>query len=108
MKPRLVLLVIVIAALIAGATIMLLTRSSDTTPATAVAPDTSIQVQTRVLDRPDAEHPAAFTTIAGVRELRDGRVLVLDSRERTVQILDPVVVRMDDDDLEHLQRYRLN
>jgi predicted small lipoprotein YifL len=46
------------------------------------------EIQTRVLDQPEVEHPATFTSIDGVRELRDGRLLVLDSRERSVQILD--------------------
>jgi hypothetical protein len=40
------------------------------------------------LTKPDAELPATFTQIIGVRELRDGRVLVVDRRERTVMLVD--------------------
>jgi hypothetical protein len=35
-----------------------------------------------------ATHPEEFTSIAGVRELADGRVLVSDSRETRVMVLD--------------------
>ena len=49
---------------------------------------TRAQVQTHVLTRPEAEHPESFTRIRGVRELGDGRVLVLDLQERSVQLID--------------------
>lgn len=35
-----------------------------------------------------AEHPFAFSSVTQLRELRDGRVIVVDSRERTVTLLD--------------------
>ena len=37
---------------------------------------------------PDAEYPEAFSVISGVRPLRDGRVVVSDSKEKTVQLID--------------------
>ncbi|HEX6632216.1 MAG TPA: hypothetical protein VF048_14045 [Gemmatimonadaceae bacterium] len=40
------------------------------------------------LARPDAEYAEPFTAIAGVRELRDGRVIVADRTEKTIQLLD--------------------
>lgn len=46
------------------------------------------QRPTRALPRADIEFPEPFTTISGVRELPDGRVLVADSREKTLQLLD--------------------
>jgi hypothetical protein len=45
-------------------------------------------VPTRTLSKPDAEFPDPFTLIAGVRELRDGRVIVIDPRDKTVQAVD--------------------
>ena len=46
------------------------------------------QAPLRTLTKPDAEYAEPFTLINGVRELRDGRVIVSDTREKTVQILD--------------------
>ena len=40
------------------------------------------------LNTPAARHPEPFTRVAGVRELADGRVIVLDSRERRVVVVD--------------------
>jgi hypothetical protein len=40
------------------------------------------------LPRPDATFSEPFTFVASVRELRDGRVLVLDQRERIVLLVD--------------------
>jgi hypothetical protein len=40
------------------------------------------------LGRPDAEFIEPFTQVAGVRELRDGRVLVTDPREKIVLLID--------------------
>jgi hypothetical protein len=45
-------------------------------------------VPTRTLSKPDAEFSEPFTLIAGVRELRDGRVVVIDPRDKTVQVVD--------------------
>lgn len=43
---------------------------------------------TRTLSRPDAEYSEPFTMIAGVRELKDGRVIAIDPRDKTVQVVD--------------------
>ena len=40
------------------------------------------------LAKPDATFPEPFTLIGSVRELRDGRVLVLDRRDRVVLLVD--------------------
>lgn len=40
------------------------------------------------LGRPQAEFNQPFTQVGSVRELRDGRVLVVDTRDRTVQLID--------------------
>ena len=45
-------------------------------------------VPTRTLSRPDAEFEEPFTTLQGVRELRDGRVIAVDPRDKTVQVID--------------------
>lgn len=45
-------------------------------------------VPTRTLAKPDAEYSEPFTQIAGVRELKDGRVIVIDPRDKTVQAVD--------------------
>lgn len=45
-------------------------------------------VQTRTLSRPDAEFSEPFTQIGGVRELKDGRLIVTDPRDKTVQVVD--------------------
>jgi hypothetical protein len=42
---------------------------------------------TRTLSKPAAEAAEPFTTIAAVRELSDGRVVVVDPRDRVVQLL---------------------
>ncbi|HEX7122259.1 MAG TPA: hypothetical protein VF178_07790, partial [Gemmatimonadaceae bacterium] len=59
--------------------------------ATAVAPvvpAVAQSVPTRTLSRPAAEYAEPFTQIAGVRELRDGRVIVADPRDKVVQVID--------------------
>jgi hypothetical protein len=40
------------------------------------------------LAKPDAEHADPFSQISGVRELRDGRVIVSDPKDKLVQVLD--------------------
>lgn len=40
------------------------------------------------LTTPDAEYPQPFSVISGIRPLRDGRLIVSDSKERTVQLVD--------------------
>jgi hypothetical protein len=46
------------------------------------------QAPLKTLTKPDAEYAEPFTQINGVRELRDGRVIVSDVREKTVQLVD--------------------
>lgn len=46
------------------------------------------QAPLKTLTRPAAEFSEPFTQINGVRELRDGRVIVSDVREKTVQLVD--------------------
>ena len=43
---------------------------------------------TRTLARPDARYGEPFTNLIGVRELSDGRIIIGDLHERTVQLLD--------------------
>lgn len=50
-------------------------------PVTAQAP-------LKTLTKPDVEYEEPFTQINGIRELRDGRVIVSDVREKTVQLVD--------------------
>jgi hypothetical protein len=42
----------------------------------------------RALARPEAEFSEPFTSVNGVRELKDGRVIVNDMRDKTVQLID--------------------
>jgi hypothetical protein len=42
----------------------------------------------RRLTQPVATFAEPFTSVSGVRELRDGRVLVSDARDRTLQVID--------------------
>lgn len=44
---------------------------------------------TRTLSRPQVEFSREFSDVGAVRELRDGRVIVVDARELIVLILDP-------------------
>ena len=46
------------------------------------------QAPVKTLTKPDVEYAEPFTLINGVRELRDGRVIVSDTREKTVQLVD--------------------
>ncbi len=43
---------------------------------------------TRLLGRADVEHPGVFSSITALRELSDGRVLLVDRRERAVHLAD--------------------
>jgi hypothetical protein len=54
-------------------------------PATSAASQT---VPTRTLVRPAAAYAEPFSEIRDIRELRDGRVIVVDGRELTVQLVD--------------------
>ncbi|MCU0650144.1 MAG: hypothetical protein MUF00_19310, partial [Gemmatimonadaceae bacterium] len=42
----------------------------------------------RPLPKPDAEFSEPFSALNGVRELRDGRVVATDIRDKTVQVID--------------------
>ena len=52
-----------------------------------VAPAVAQQPTTRTLTKPDAEYSEPFTQLTGFRELRDGRVLASDQRDKTVQAI---------------------
>ena len=45
-------------------------------------------VPTRTLTKPDAEYSEPFTQVTGLRELRDGRVIVTDIRDKVVEAVD--------------------
>ncbi|MDQ8164590.1 MAG: hypothetical protein P3A28_02380 [Gemmatimonadota bacterium] len=40
------------------------------------------------LSKPESEYGEPFTAISGIRELKDGRVLVADARDKTLQLID--------------------
>lgn len=46
------------------------------------------QVPTKTLAKPEVEFGEPFSSLVGVRELKDGRVVVSDSRDKLVQLLD--------------------
>jgi hypothetical protein len=52
------------------------------------SPAVAQNVQTRTLSKPDAEFSEPFTQIGGLRELKDGRVIVIDPRDKVVQVVD--------------------
>lgn len=54
----------------------------------ATAPLTLHAQGARQLTKPDAEFPEPFTQVTGLRELRDGRLVVIDSRDKIVEIVD--------------------
>lgn len=54
----------------------------------ATSPALAQNIPTRTLSKADAEYPEPFTQIAGVRELKDGRLVVIDPRDKTVQVVD--------------------
>jgi hypothetical protein len=54
----------------------------------AFLPLTGAAQQTRALGAPQAEHPANFSSLTGLRELSDGRLVVVDGRERAVLLVD--------------------
>lgn len=56
-------------------------------PLAAVA-QTGPSVPTRTIGKVDVESRDPFTAVYGLRELRDGRVIVADHREKTLQLLD--------------------
>lgn len=56
--------------------------------AVVAGPAYAQNIPTRALTRPDVEYSEPFTQITGVRELRDGRVIVTDPRDKVVQVVD--------------------
>jgi hypothetical protein len=44
--------------------------------------------QTRTFTRPEAEFAEPFSQLVSLRELRDGRVIVVDTRENSLQVVD--------------------
>jgi hypothetical protein len=53
-----------------------------------VIPTVAAAQTPRQLAKPDAEFAEPFSQVASIRELRDGRVLVLDRRDRIVMLVD--------------------
>lgn len=54
----------------------------------AVSPALAGAQGAKLLARPDAEFAEPFTSVTGIRELRDGRVVTIDVRDKVVQIVD--------------------
>ena len=54
----------------------------------AAAPVVAAAQRPLVLAKPESEYGEPFTSISGIRELKDGRVLVADARDKTVQLID--------------------
>ena len=52
------------------------------------APQIGAQLPTKTLTKPLAELSEPFTSVRGVRELADGRVIVADPRDKVVQLVD--------------------
>lgn len=46
------------------------------------------QTVTKTLARPEVEFAEPFSTVAAIRELRDGRVLIADTKDKVVQLVD--------------------
>jgi hypothetical protein len=55
--------------------------------APASAPSQSVQSRT-LAPKPDAEFAEPFTALAAVRELSDGRLIVIDAQDKTAQLVD--------------------
>ncbi len=55
---------------------------------TAAGPALAQNAPARTLSRPAAEYAEPFTQVAGIRELRDGRLIAIDPRDKTVQLID--------------------
>ncbi len=74
---------VLLSALAAGALVVPAGAAlAQRAPAAPAAPTTL------TLSKPDVEYEEPFTFIAGVRELRDGRVIVADRQEKTIQLID--------------------
>jgi hypothetical protein len=64
------------------------TRISFAAAGLAVASWAPQQLPTRTLGKPDVEYSEPFSGVASVLELQSGRVIVADTREKTLQIID--------------------
>ncbi|MDQ8162408.1 MAG: hypothetical protein P3C10_07485 [Gemmatimonadota bacterium] len=53
----------------------------------ALSRPAAAQVPTRTLAKPVAEYAEPFSQLSAVRELKDGRLLVVDSRDKLVQLI---------------------
>ena len=56
--------------------------------ALACGPAAAIAQKPLTLAKPEVEYAEPFTQISGIRELKDGRVLVSDARDKTLQLID--------------------
>jgi len=63
------------------------THSFFLTLVSTVAAVASAQIPTRTPAKPDAEWSEPFSSLAGVRELADGRVIISDTRDKLVQVI---------------------
>jgi len=54
----------------------------------ALAPFAAAAQRPLVLAKPDAEYAEPFSQLAAIRELRDGRVIATDVRDKVVQLID--------------------
>lgn len=57
--------------------------------ALALAPALEAQTPTRTLSKPDFTLDETFTSVTGLRELSDGRLIIADGREKTLRAFDP-------------------
>jgi hypothetical protein len=55
---------------------------------TVATPALGQNVPTRILSKPDAEFAEPFTYLSMIRELKDGRLIVIDPGEKTLQVVD--------------------
>ena len=56
--------------------------------ATAAAAHAQQQVPTKTLAKPDVEYAEPFSQLTSLRELRDGRLVASDMRDKTLQLVD--------------------
>ena len=65
-----------------------LTPALVSTVLVAAAAPLIAQAPLKTLSKAEVEYSEPFTNLTGVRELRDGRVIAADAREKTVQLID--------------------
>lgn len=54
----------------------------------ALGPAAAVAQKPYPLARPETEFGEPFTAISGIRELKDGRIIVADARDKTLQLID--------------------